>query len=398
VAKIHVVNTEQDSTTPFLRGILTRSLQEAGLSFDAAYGLASDIRESLAENKPRVTNDELREQVRQLLRKRFGPEVEERYLATSRTPETIWIQESEEQRNPFSRGQLRGHLESCGLGAMAATAATNDVFTGLVQDGIADIGADELGLRIHRMLEQDYGKAAAQRYLVWTAFRRSDRPLLLLIGGVAGSGKSTIATEIAHRLEIVRTQPVDMLREVMRMMIPPRLLPALHASSFTAWQELPGRPDAPSGANHAALVEDGFRAQAQLLSVACEAVIQRTLTERDSLILEGVHVLPGLRELIPADSDAIVVPVMLSVLKPSTLRARFRGRGRQVATRYAERYLDHFDDIWLMQSFLLSEADHRDVAIINNEVLERTVQQVLRTIIETLARERKFKPAEVFAP
>ena len=30
-----------------------------------------------------------------------------------------------------------------------------------------------------------------------------------------------------------------MLREVMRTMIPQRLLPVLHASSFNAWQELP---------------------------------------------------------------------------------------------------------------------------------------------------------------
>ena len=45
-----------------------------------------------------------------------------------------------------------------------------------------------------------------------------------------GTGKSTLATELAHRLGIVRTQSTDMLREVMRTMIPAHLMPALHVS------------------------------------------------------------------------------------------------------------------------------------------------------------------------
>ena len=38
---------------------------------------------------------------------------------------------------------------------------------------------------------------------------------------------------------IVRAQSTDMLREVMRTMVPQRLLPVLHTSSFVAWKEMP---------------------------------------------------------------------------------------------------------------------------------------------------------------
>ena len=47
MAKILVIDAEEKTQVPFLRGILTRSLQDAGVSFETAYSLASRIREDL---------------------------------------------------------------------------------------------------------------------------------------------------------------------------------------------------------------------------------------------------------------------------------------------------------------------------------------------------------------
>jgi 2-phosphoglycerate kinase len=105
----------------------------------------------------------------------------------------------------------------------------------------------------------------------------SGRALIILIGGTAGCGKSTTAADLASRLNIVRTQSTDMLREVMRFMIPKYLQPILHASSYAAWKELP------QSNNHRmeqkTLLIDGYCAQAELLSVAIKAVMQRALRE-----------------------------------------------------------------------------------------------------------------------
>ena len=92
----------------------------------------------------------------------------------------------------------------------------------------------------------------------------------MIVKGGPGTGKSTMATEIAHRLGIVRTQSTDMLREVMRMLVPERLAPVLHTSSFNAWQALRSQPT--SGGPEA--VADGYRSQSELLSLPIEAVIQ----------------------------------------------------------------------------------------------------------------------------
>ena len=50
---------------------------------------------------------------------------------------------------------------------------------------------------------------------------RLDVPVVILIGGATGVGKSTIATQLAARLGIVRVVATDAIREVMRAMLSP---------------------------------------------------------------------------------------------------------------------------------------------------------------------------------
>ncbi|MCH8276665.1 MAG: hypothetical protein IIA50_03880, partial [Bacteroidetes bacterium] len=81
------------------------------------------------------------------------------------------------------------------------------------------------------------------------------------------------------------------------------------------------------------------------------------------------------------------VPIILAVLKKKRLRKRLIGRGQQVSSRKTERYLENFDHIWSLQSFLLSEADRFNIPIIHNESEEETVRLVMQTISEYLARD-----------
>ena len=59
MAKTVVIDPEEGTRAPFLRGILTRSLQDSGLAFDDAYKLASRVRQDLA-SIPEITAGELR--------------------------------------------------------------------------------------------------------------------------------------------------------------------------------------------------------------------------------------------------------------------------------------------------------------------------------------------------
>jgi 2-phosphoglycerate kinase len=387
MGKILIKEVAGVRAVPFLRGILTRSLQDAGFSFEEAYRVASDIRSELSKTDEdlEITGEDLRSIVGDHLRSRNDEEAAQRYLTFTASPAPVYVESEDGRRAPFSRAQHQHFLEPCCLSSEESGAITADVYEHLLQMGVGEIQSNELRDITCQYLEQQVDGKAVQRYLKWSRFFHSNRPLLVLVGGTAGCGKSTIATDLAHRLDIVRIQSTDMLREVMRMMLPKRLLPALHTSSFRAWEELP------QGGNHQPeldeVVASGYQTQAEILSVACEGAIQRALTERVSLILEGVHIYPALLKKIPPPEDAIIVPIMLGLLNPDELRNRLKGRGRQVPDRRSKRYLKHFDSIWRLQSFLLSEADKAGVPIIINDDKEAAMREAMRTIIDRLEDE-----------
>ncbi len=395
MAKILVEDPEENTRVPLLRGILIHSLQEAGLSFDAAFEIATDIRHEL-EGIEVIASDELRRRVVNLLQSREGSEVAERYKKLKESL-TIQVEQRDGQLIPFSRFEYQQGLETIALTSAEAMEIVATVYKHLVYRRIEVITSRHLGRLTYRYLRQssELGEDVAKRWLVWRDFVNDDRTLIILLGGTSGCGKSTIATMLANRLDIVRSQSTDMLREVMRTMMPEQLLPILHTSSFRAWTVLPG-----TGAEMAEVSDNllisGFRGQADLLTVAIEAVIKRALRERVSLILEGVHVQPAFMEQLVDSDEAIIVPIMLGVLKRKQLHQRIRGRGVDAPQRRSERYLRHFDEIWRLQSYLLSGAEKSNIPVVVNSDKNTVFNDIMSIVIETLEKDFDRAAKDVF--
>ncbi|MES9990415.1 MAG: ATP cone domain-containing protein [Candidatus Thiodiazotropha sp.] len=394
MAKTQVFDQADNIRTPFLRGILTRSLTDAGLAFDTAYKLSSDIRDQI-NSTDEITTDELRRIVISELNKMDEKEVIENYETIYPTATKIMVRDRKNNLIPFSIIQHRRSLESSGLSTDKAAYITQNVYNELAESYHEAVESKEIGRLTHDKLKQHYGKEAAKRYLVWVDYVHKHRPLILLIGGTTGCGKSTIATEVAHRLNIIRTQSTDMLREVMRMMVPEKLLPELHTSSFSAWRKIPGSSESKASTEERMI--HGYIHQAELVSVPCEAVIQRALNEQVSLIVEGVHVSAALVNRFREESSAVIVPIMLAVLKQDRLKLQLKDRGITAPERNAQSdYLSNFDSIWMLQSHLLSEADNNAIPIISNDDRDKTTDRVMRSIIEVLQEDFHAKVEDVF--
>jgi len=392
MAKLFVIDSEEGTKVPFLRGILTRSLQDVGLDFEEAYDLASEVRDALSDASE-IETWELRGLVAERLKKGHEEYIAKRYKVGAQVPSTVMIRGDEDQPAAYSVEVHSKSLELCGIAPEAARNLSRLLGRHLVLRQRREISKSYLGRLTYRMLAREIDTRTAQRYLVWRHFKRSGVPLLLLVGGTAGSGKSTLATELASRLDVFRTQSTDMLREIMRMMMPERLLPILHRSSFEAWRAL---PDTTGPIELEDRIATGYRSQTELLAVACEVVVQRAVRERVSMVLEGVHVDPMTVRRLRESGDIVVVPVMLAILKQEVLRKRIRGRGSTAMQRRAQRYLKSFDSIWQLQSYLLSEADRERIPIVVNDDRESTIAEILRIIGDALSAKLEPTLKRVF--
>ena len=402
MARLVVSDRVEETEAPFLRGILTRSLQDAGLSFDQAYELASEVRQSLLRDggdseSIHVSNRKLQAAVIRTLRRSEQRSFLDHYRALRSPSAPVLVKAKDGQTVGFSHYKHQRRLRSSGLGPEEASKVTGLVYEHMLNHASNPVEPRQIDEVTYRIIGSQIGESAAHRYLVWHDFIRSGRPLILMIGGTAGCGKSTVATSIANRLEIVRTQSTDMLREVMRVMVPKRLLPVLHTSSFNAWEELP-RGEEHAGEQDERIIVDGYRAQAEPLAVASEAVIQRAMRERVSLILEGVHLHPEMMEQLSVGTDALIVPLMLAVLNAKTLRNRLRGRNSTApGGRRSKRYLRSFDAILTLQSYLLSEADRVGVPIIRNTDEERVFNEIMNLLMERLSADFTGNAEKVFS-
>ncbi len=391
--KTYVINDRKKTRVPFLRGILIRTLLEAGMPFERAYDLATLVRDQLSEDEE-ITSEHLRQKVSRLLLETGDVVVHNQYLSPLAAPARIVVTSQGGSETTFSRSKHQRYLQSSGVRLADAERITTMIFDQLLAAGVIRLSTIQLSYLTYLCLQQELGKTAAQQYLVWMEFQHSGRPLILLIGGAVGSGKSSIATEIAHRLEIVRTQSTDMLREVMRTMIPKKLLPILHCSSFDAWKSLPAQVKKQRDKD--TLIAEGYRSQVDLLALPCEAVMRRAVKESVPLILEGVHIHPDLLHRLSKENDALLVHVTLAVMNYKELQTRLQGRGIEVPQRRSRRYLKKFDSIWRLQSFLVSEAERCDTPMIPNDDKEAAIFQIIGTINSELSRHFSGNPSAVF--
>ena len=396
MAKILVQDLDDQTRVPFLKGILIRSLQDAGTRFHEAFQIATEVRNELGDTDV-ITTCDLHSMVLKRLQARGNDAIAKRYEKHN-LPLNTQVEQRDGQLSPFSRLEFQNCLETIGLENSEADNIVVTLQQHLMDRHIETISSRHLSQLTYRYLRQsrNLGPAVAHRWLVWRDFIHSGRELIYLIGGTAGSGKSTMATMLASRLDIVRTQSTDMLREIMRTMIPEQLMPVLHRSSFNAWQALPGQLQISGKVSDTQLIQ-GYRSQADLLSVAIGAVIERATRENVSLVLEGVHIHPSFMEKLRTESDAVVIPVMLGVLKRKQLQRRIQGRSSNVPRRRADRYLEHFDEIWRLQSYLLSEADQANIPIVTNTSRDKVFREIMRVTIDTLAEQFDREPEAVFA-
>jgi 2-phosphoglycerate kinase len=188
--------------------------------------------------------------------------------------------------------------------------------------------------------------------------------MILLLGGAAGVGKTSLGHEVAHRLGIQRVVSTDAIRQVMRIMLSPALVPAIHVSSYDAHQVVAERATGDDP------VADAFRVQATTVSVGVRAMMDRAVAENRSMILEGVSVVPGLIDLESYRELAHVIFLLVASLDEDAFTTRFAARARDAVRRPPHRYIENLDSILRIQEYLLELAEAEGIPIVDNSLFD----------------------------
>lgn len=383
MAKTVVIRRPDNDRLPFFRGILVQSLVNSGVSVEEATTLARIVRYELRKT-PEISSPDLREKVAILLEQRIGSEQRRDYENQPQSNSEIVVN-SPSRSEYFSVGILSHSLEACAIKPDAAISAARLVHATLLALGQREIDHWTVRKNTYQSLITDCSQEAADSYLSRQRFTDSGKPLILLVGGVTGSGKSTVSLKLADRLGIAGIQSTDMMREIIRSYLPSQIVPTLGFSSFEAWHGLPSA-FAKQNKELDAPVITGYLTQLNMMRPAMEATLARALKEEQSLILEGVHVTPSNLDLTVANQEAIVIPIILAAMEKKLLAKNLESRGRESSQRKASHYLDHLEDIWELQNYLLSQADAAGLSIIQNTNMEDMIGDILKLVSKRIIK------------
>lgn len=275
---------------------------------------------------------------------------------------------------PYSKGLMASSLMATGLPPSRSYEIARLIQQHLLSIGRFSIKVDELKEVVYELLLSHEGKGYADTYKRWQALLNLDRPMIILIGGTTGVGKSTIATTVAHRLGITHVVATDSLREVMRAVLSKDLMPSLHESTFMAWKTI-NQP----------LEKDpliaGFREQTKVVGVGIRAVIDRAIKEGLNVVIEGVHVVPGFINSSLCEK-AFIIPMIITVDDEDLHRSHFYIRELHTeGFRPFERYRENFEEIRRIGDYIEEMAKEYCTPVLPSHNLDTTIIAVLDEVL-----------------
>jgi 2-phosphoglycerate kinase len=278
---------------------------------------------------------------------------------------------------PYSRGLMARSLMAAGVAGHRAYALASRVHDELRERGRGEIELERLEELAVEVLGEEEGRDSIRRLRRYQELRELDLPIMIFIGGATGTGKSTVATELAYRFGITRVTSTDFVRQTMRAFFSRAFMPSIHQSSFEAGDVYPDADDP---------FEFGFREQARNVLVGVRASSERALEEGWSLVLEGVHLVPGMVEL-PRPELAVSVFVVLSIENEEEHVRHFRFRDED-SERPESRYLERFEDIRRLQELIVARAHRAGVPVIENEDADRAARTVADLVLDAAEQSR----------
>ena len=175
---------------------------------------------------------------------------------------------------------------------------------------------------------------------------------IILIGGTAGTGKTTLAREICNELKLSHRLGTGFIREILRSYLDRDKFKELFTYTF--------RPDSQND------LINNFELQSKIICKAINDVIKRAHNEGTSIVIEGNHLLPKFIDMKYV-TDFYILSIPNELIKK---RLSGNTHSKRKITK------QDFSNVLELQSYILDVANKENISILINNKLHGSVVEV----------------------
>ncbi|KMS98883.1 hypothetical protein BVRB_3g067770 [Beta vulgaris subsp. vulgaris] len=150
----------------------------------------------------------------------------------------------------------------------------------LIDNSLLDVSQNDLEANLFKLMERrGYGEEYISRYKMMTRFHHQRVPLVILVCGTACTGKSTIATQLAQRLNLPNVLQTDMVYELLRTSTDaPLTSTPVWAREFDSSEEF--------------ITE--FCRECRIVRKGLAGDLKKAMKDGKPIIIEGIHLDPSI--------------------------------------------------------------------------------------------------------
>ncbi|KAL3524151.1 hypothetical protein ACH5RR_016985 [Cinchona calisaya] len=192
----------------------------------------------------------------------------------------VWLGDNADHYYVLSRFLLSRMLTVTKIPNHVAIKVALDLKKLLIDNSLLDVSQSDLEVNLFKLMERrGYGAEYINRYKMMTRFHHQRVPLVILVCGTASVGKSTIATQLAQRLNLPNVLQTYMVYELLRTSTDAPLASSpIWERNFSSSEEL--------------ITE--FCRECRIVRKGLAGDLRKAMKDGKPVIIEGMHLDPSI--------------------------------------------------------------------------------------------------------
>ncbi|XP_011076381.1 uncharacterized protein LOC105160615 [Sesamum indicum] len=206
----------------------------------------------------------------------------------------VWLGENADHYYVLSRFLLSRMLTVTKIPNHVAIKIALELKKLLIDNSLLDVSQSDLEANLFKLMERrGYGDEYINRYKMMTRFHHQRVPLVILVCGTACVGKSTIATQLAQRLNLPNVLQTDMVYELLRTATDAPLKSSpVWARDFSSPEEL--------------ITE--FCRECRIVRKGLGGDLKKAMKDGKPIIIEGIHLDPSIYLMDDENKSSSTLP------------------------------------------------------------------------------------------